>query len=340
MIITGSAGLRRVTRFIGTAAAAALVATSLGAGSAAAAPVAGGALNCAPLVLNDVDGGRTITNWAGIQKDRNNYTDAEVAANERDFQARMAALGFDPDLEDIHDPIMIDTFIHIVREDGTIDGGNIPRTWLRAQMQYLNHSYRGHGHGEPGARSPFHFRLAGVTRTTNADWFLHADESDVELEMKTALRDASSTAETLNVYLTNLINVGLLGYAWLPKHYGTPNGPVLDGVVVESQSLPGGSAEPYDLGGTVAHEVGHWSGLLHTFQGGCNDGDHVEDTPAQASPTTGCPEGADTCSAPGLDPIHNYMDYSYDACYDQFTLGQRQRMLDQWFAYRDGVPIR
>ena len=63
-----------------------------------------------------------------------------------------------------------------------------------------------------------------MTRTTNEDWFLHADERDVELEMKTALRDPSSTAETLNIYLTNLINVGLLGYAWLPNHYDTPNG--------------------------------------------------------------------------------------------------------------------
>jgi hypothetical protein len=331
--------VQRAAQLIGMIAAAALVTTTLGVVGAAAAPIAGGAIDCAPMVLNDVDGGRLITNWDGVQKDRNNYTDAEVEAFEADFQSRLAALGYDPDVDDIRDPVTIEVYIHVVRQDETVEGGNVPREWLRAQMKYQNHSYRGHGHSAPGARSPFHFKLAGVDRTTNEEWFLHADERDVELEMKTALREEGSTAETLNVYLTNLINVGLLGYAWLPAHYDTPDGPVLDGIVIESQSLPGGSAEPYDLGGTFTHEAGHWSGLLHTFQGGCKDKDKVADTPAQSGPTSGCPEGADTCEAPGLDPIHNYMDYSYDACYDQFTIGQRERMIDQWFVYREGVPL-
>ena len=60
----------------------------------------------------------------------------------------------------------------------------------------------------------------------------------------------------------------------------------------------------------------------------------VDDTPAQKTPTSGCPEGKDTCSA--LAPIHNYVDYSFDSCYTQFTAGQAQRMSDAWLLYRAG----
>ena len=342
MTITSSPALRRVTQFIGIGAAAALALTTLGAGGAAARTIGGGTIDCAPLSLTEVDGGRLVDNWDGIQKDPHNYTAAEKAAMQRDYTARAIAMGHDIDLEDIKDPINVEVYMHIVREDRTIEGGNVPRKWLRAQMKYFNHSFRGHGHSEPGARSPFKFDLAGVDRTTNQDWFLHADpETEVEREMKTALRQPGSTAETLNVYYTNLINGGLLGYAYLPEDYEEVG--VLDGVVVETQSLPGGSAEPYNLGGTVSHEVGHWAGLLHTFDGGCDEsggGDLVEDTPAQDSPTSGCPEGRDSCAGGGVDPIHNYMDYSWDECYDQFTIGQRERMVDQWFVYRDGVEAR
>jgi Pregnancy-associated plasma protein-A len=80
--------------------------------------------------------------------------------------------------------------------------------------------------------------------------------------------------------------------------------------------------------------------LLHTFQGGCDGGgDYVADTPAQATPTAGCPAvPTDTCrSQPGKDPIENYMDYSDDICYTEFSSEQSLRMQALWNIYRAGA---
>lgn len=39
----------------------------------------------------------------------------------------------------------------------------------------------------------------------------------------------------------------------------------------------------------------------------------------------------------GPDPIHNFMDYSTDACYEGFSPGQGARMLNLWRIYREGL---
>jgi len=203
-----------------------------------------------------------------------------------------------------------------------------------AQMKVLNDSFSGAaepaGHEGEGADTPFRFDLQSIEFVENDAWY-DVVPGKGERDMKRALYEGDS--ETLNVYAAN-IGAGLLGWAYFPQGYNNGRA-YIDGVVMLDESMPGGNIGKYSLGDTLTHEVGHWLALHHTFQAGCSaSNDFVTDTPKEKIPQFNCPEGADTCSAPGLDPIHNFMDYTQDSCMYLFTEGQAKRMNDAWINFR------
>ncbi|KAG9127512.1 hypothetical protein FRC07_012799 [Ceratobasidium sp. 392] len=249
-------------------------------------------------------------------------SDAFISAAEADFTAHQVS----PNAAGTGN---IPVYWHVIYATQTLDGGYTPDSQIRDSMDVLNKDF---------VNSGISFSLAETDWILNDDWFTNAGPgSDQQTAMKQAHRQGGANA--LNVYTVGFRSEsvsGLLGYATFPSSYS--DNPKDDGVVILYSTVPGGSTENYNLGRTLTHEVGHWVGLYHTFQGGCSaQGDHVVDTPPEASPASGCPIGRDTCAGGGVDPIHNFMDYTYDSCMSEFTHGQIIRSQAQLAVYRGVV---
>lgn len=216
-------------------------------------------------------------------------------------------------------PIAVPVFFHVIH-DGT--RGQLTDAQIEAQLEVMNDSFAPHD---------ITFTNAGIDRTNNATWYRMTMGSAAERQAKGTLGRQHDTH--LNFYTAG-IGASLLGWATFPSEL--TGDPALDGVVILQSSLPGGSSVPYDEGKTAVHEIGHWLGLYHTFEGGCTSpGDEVDDTPFEATENTGPANPTrDTCPQPGKDPTTNYMDYTDDAGMVEFTPGQAARIKEQTMLYR------
>lgn len=217
--------------------------------------------------------------------------------------------------------VTIPVYFHIITTD--LGEGDFTDAAIGQQVAIMNTAFAG-GQGTGAANTNYRFTLAGITRTANTAWYTAGINTPDEAAMKTALRVGS--ADDLNIYM-KLSDVG--GYSTFSWQYA--GNPLMDGIV--GTLIPGDG---------MVHEVGHWLGLFHTFQGGCDvNNDFVTDTPAQRDPNRACPlpRNLDTCggkSFSGKDPTNNFMDYTPDACRDRFTAGQSARMDIMYNAHRAG----
>ena len=229
--------------------------------------------------------------------------------------------------------------VHIIHDGGP---ENIPDAQVLQGIQNLNDAYANLGYYDQGTGldTKIQFCLAKRDPDGNASTGITRDQSPLtSMDLGTddiAVKDLNrwDPLSYINIWLVGEIQGSVAGYAYLPASHGLPE----DGIVIEAGWF--GSSQGNST--VIAHEMGHYLGLYHTFEGGCAnddcfaDGDQVCDTPPDNStaavPCNGSMNSCDTDANSGFttdqdDMFWNFMDYGDWDCYSAFTQGQTDRMV-------------
>ena len=221
----------------------------------------------------------------------------------------------------------IPVYVHVLRAGLSYEEGNIREATVKRQIDVLNRAFAG-GYG--GADTSFQFELVSVDYTTNAEWFTMSYNSPAEREAKDALHQGGANA--LNIYTgTAGANLGWATWPWMQKEHPA-------GTASSSTSTRCPAATSRASTSATPRRTRRATGSASTTRSRVaarRAATASQDTPPEKVPTSGCPTDKDTCTKdPGLDPVHNYMDYSTDPCYSEFTQGQADRMAGFFVEFR------
>lgn len=248
---------------------------------------------------------------------------------------------------------IIPVVFHVIHANGA---ENISKAQIQDQIRVLNEDFSLTNPDAGNLRSIFQsvqanceieFRLANKDPQGNCtDGIVRVYSTLTNNGDDGAIKNLSRWPNTkyLNIWTVKSIEGSgdgfvTLGYAYLPDVVNW--GPQLDGIVVRADRVGTIGSSAGNYGRTLTHEVGHYLGLDHTFEGGCQgSGDGVSDTPKAADANFGCNFNTNSCTNENPDKpdmIENYMDYSNDNCQNTFTNGQKNVMNSTFNQYRSSL---
>lgn len=248
---------------------------------------------------------------------------------------------------DVHrETVTIPVVFHVIYSgsSGNISDASILNAVDELNLRFANSGIFNHPTGHTidiqfclASVDPFGHPSSGIQRVENATYAFLSDGND--LELKSLSRWAPLLY--LNVWtVADILNPLVGGYANYPNYAGY----AFDGIVIESAFI--------DDTEVLAHELGHYLGLYHTFEGGCLnnncalEGDQICDTPPDNSNSFGncnlnsCSTDTDDSSAQNpfttdVAELPNYMDYT--ACQLSFSQGQVSRMEAAFASFRSDL---
>jgi hypothetical protein len=259
--------------------------------------------------------------------------------------------------------IYIPVVFHVIYNAAKDSQENISQFQIMDQIRILNEDFRrkvntpGFSTNVASTDMQIEFRLAQYDPNGQKHDGINRINSTLTSDARDNVKALSywDSDKYLNVWVVKSINVGfstgqgiVLGYAQFP--WDRNSKPSTDGVVIRADQIGTVGFSQINQGGrTVTHEVGHWLGLYHTFQGGCVggtaancnvEGDQVCDTPPVSKSSSGCATNQNSCNndIPNLpDMVANYMDYSDGNCMNTYTVGQKTRAYSALFNFRNTI---
>lgn len=239
---------------------------------------------------------------------------------------------------------IIPVVFHVIHTDGV---ENISKAQILDQVRVMNEDFSASNADLANLRTYFkgreanfdiEFRMARIDPSGNCTDGINRVYSNLTFDARDNVKSLPGVQwdyrKYLNIYVVSTIQntsgtAGtILGFAVFPWSTSSTR----DGIVIRADRVGTiGTAVSGGAGRTMTHEIGHWLGLMHPFQGGCsNTNDQVADTPPVALnfSNANCPSNGNSCSndSPNeIDLWENYMDYSRGTCQVMFTKGQKTR---------------